>query len=410
MTNREATAPSPRFPWRLILALGCGQIVSWGILFYAFALLAPRILAETGWSRTLVFGGFSLALLVQGLASPAIGRHIDRHGGRGVLVLGPVIGALGLVGLALSTHPLAFLASLALMGLGMAGSLYDPAFASVARAYGQGARRLISTLTLLGGLASTAAWPLTRLMLERTDWRMTTLVMAGLLVLAASPLNALALSRRASSQPAGTPVGAPAAGDDASEPVAADRRLFFLGLFALVIAAHGFITSALSVHLIAMLDSLGLSEGEAVLAGMLIGPAQVLARLIEMAFAARIPALALGLIATGLMPLAFLVVLTLGLGPAVAALFALVYGASNGLVTIARGVVPLALFGRRNIGRTLGLLAAPALAVKAAAPTLMALMVVIWGWPTTLVICAALALLAFGAMAAITLHLRARTP
>jgi hypothetical protein len=141
---------------------------------------------------------------------------------------------------------------------------------------------------------------------------------------------------------------------------------------------------------------------------MLIGPAQVLARLIEMAFAARIPALALGLIATGLMPLAFLVVLTLGLGPAVAALFALVYGASNGLVTIARGVVPLALFGRRNIGRTLGLLAAPALAVKAAAPTLMALMVVIWGWPTTLVICAALALLAFGAMFAIVLCLRAR--
>jgi hypothetical protein len=416
----------PPFPWRLILALGCGQIVSWGIQFYAFALLAPRIMAEMGWSKALVFGGFSLALLVQGLVSPAIGRQIDRHGGRGVLVIGPIVGALGVAGLALSSHPVAFLASLAVMGLGMGASLYDPVFATLGRTYGQSARRLISTLTLLGGLASTVAWPLTRLALEQTDWRTATLVMAALLVLVASPLNALALATpapRASAPKTPAPktsapktsapetsAPAPAPDDDASEPVAADRRLLFLGLFALVIAAHGFITSALSVHLIAMLDQLGLSEREAVAAGMLIGPSQVLARLIEMAFAARIPALALGLIATGLMPLAFLIVMTLGLGPLVAALFALVYGASNGLVTIMRGVVPLALFGRRDIGRTLGLLAAPALAVKAAAPTLMALMVVGWGWSATLAICAGLALLAFAAMLAITLRLRARTP
>jgi MFS family permease len=407
MTTDRMGRPRSPFPWRLVMALGCGQIVSWAILFYAFALLAPRIMAETGWSKTLVFGGFSLALLVQGLASPAVGRHIDRHGGRLVLVLGPVVGALGLTGLALSTGPVGFLASMAVMGLGMSASLYDPAFATIARAHGQGARRIISTLTLLGGLASTVSWPLTRLALEQLDWRTAALGMAGLLVLLGSPLNALALA-----VPAKAP-GAPPAPeiqphDDPSEPIAADRRLFFLGLFALVIAAHGFITSALSVHLIAMLDQLGLSEREAVAAGMLIGPAQVLARLAEMAFAARIPALALGLIATGLMPLAFLVVTTLGLDPVVAGLFALIYGASNGLVTIARGVVPLALFGRRNIGRTLGLLAAPALAVKAAAPTLMALMVIGWGWSATLVICAALALLAFGAMIAIAVRLRAR--
>ena len=119
MTGGSSPDNRPDFPWRLILALGFGQILSWAVLFYAFALLAPRIIAETGWPKTLVFGGFSLALLVQGLVSPAIGRHVDRHGGRVVLVSGPIIGALGVTGLALSQHPLAFLASLTVMGVAM---------------------------------------------------------------------------------------------------------------------------------------------------------------------------------------------------------------------------------------------------------------------------------------------------
>lgn len=414
--------PIPAPPvWQVVTWLGTGQIVVWGILFYAFALLAPRIAAETGWSAPLVHGGFSLALLVTGLASPRVGRLVDAGHGRLVLTGGPVIGALALIGLASATSPAAYLAAMAGLGLAMAGSLYDPAFALLGRLYGRDARRAISAVTLFGGFASTLAWPLTQALLDAgMDWRGIAWIYAAALVLIAAPLHAAAARHAGSSPPIVThdatgspsdqdaflPGNAPqsaAAQPDARQPHPPPPACAgaILILFGTMIALHGLVTSALSVHVVAALDTLGLTAREAVIAGMLIGPAQVLARLVEMLAGRALPALALGLIAAGLLPLAFAVLAALGTGLPAAMTFALVYGASNGLITIARGVVPLALFGPVGLGRRLGRIAGPALVMKAAAPAAFAALAATAGMPVTLAACAVAGLLSLVAMAGV---------
>jgi len=157
-----------------------------------------------------------------------------------------------------------------------------------------------------------------------------------------------------------------------SVPILNSPEWLAMTLFATVIMMHGFVTSAFSVHLVHVLDTLGLGESTAVLAGSLVGPAQVLARLAEMLWGKRIPALILGVFSVMLLPIAFGLLLGLPTGLMNALLFGLFYGASNGLVTIVRGIVPLALFGPHGYGRRLGMISAPSLAVKAASPMVVA--------------------------------------
>src|SRR5262245_10796053 len=144
---------------------------------------------------TLAMGGFSLALLCAGVVSPQVGRLIDRYGGHRVMPFGSLIGALGLVLLVYSDHPAAYLAVWIVLGVAIAGSLYDPAFATLGRIFGTAARRPITALTLAGGFASTVSWPATRVLLDTIGWRNTYLVYAGLLALVAAPLHAFALPR-----------------------------------------------------------------------------------------------------------------------------------------------------------------------------------------------------------------------
>ncbi len=389
---------------RIVTLIGLAQIVTFGILFYAFALLAPRILAETGWEPGLVYGGFSLAMVTAGLVAPAVGALIDRNHGRTILMVGPVIGAAGLALLAISHSPAVYLASFVVVGLGMATSLYDPAFATIGRRLGLRARRAISAVTLLGGFASTVFWPLTRALLTDMDWRMVAFLYAGLLIVIAVPLHGLAFQ--------GRPVPLPADPDDAAQPAirpldppASYRTLI---LFAVVVASHGFVTSAMSVHLIPLLGGLGISERDAVIAGMLIGPAQVAARTLEMLAGRSLAPMALGFVAVGTLPLAFLLLMLLGATPVTALAFALVYGASNGLVTIMRGVVPLYLFGAARIGRMLGWIASPALLVKALAPATFAAFLADFSAPAGVRASALIGMLAVAAL--VIIAIRARRP
>ncbi|WP_460448636.1 MFS transporter [Alsobacter sp. SYSU BS001988] len=393
-------APTPdRTVARALAVLGVTQIAAWGSLFYAMALVGPRIRLETGWSDTLVFGGFSVALVTSGLAAPLAGRLIDRHGGRPVLTAGSLLGAAGLALLATSHGAAWYLAAWAVIGVAMAGALYDPAFATLAQLAGPRTRTAISLLTLAGGFASTVSWPLTLWMLGRLDWRDVLLVHAAGQALLCAPLHAFALPTRprAGDAPA---AASPRPLSGAARPSTRRAGLDWtaLGLFALVVAAHGFVTSALSVHLVRLLDMLGLSEGQAVIAGVFIGPAQVGARLLELLFGSRLSALGLGVVATAMLPFAFALLYGAEPSTAVAILFALIYGASNGLITIARGVVPLALFSRDRYGEVLGLIAAPALATKSAAPIVFAAFMIGWGANGTVALCGALGILAAGAM------------
>jgi MFS family permease len=402
-----STSPLSASLIRALLVLGVTMILDWGILYYSLALLAPRIVADTGWPETMVFGGFSMALLTSGLFAPLSGRSVDRHGGRPVLTLGVLVGALGFGILAsCQSLPVYFLAW-ALIGAGMAGCLYDPAFATIAQLAGAGTRRAISLLTLAGGFASTAAWPATLWLLQRFDWRDVAFLYTGVLILVCAPLHAFVLPRSIAHIRSHSDLSPSASGEQAQSPPRRDPTA--LVLFALVIAGHGFVTSALSVHLVHTLDLLGISEEQAVLAGSLVGPAQVGARLIEMLFGKRLSALALGIISTGLLPLSFAIILALEVSTASALIFGLVYGASNGLVTIARGVVPYALFGPEGYGRTLGLISGPALATKAAAPMAFAWMMGHLGAMTTLGISCAIAASAFALMTCLAWLYRNRT-
>ena len=356
---------------RCLAVLSVTQTINWAFLFYAFALWAPRILKETGWSETLVFGGFSVALLATGLCSPYAGKSVDRYGGRPVLTIGTLVGAAGLVVLAQATTPATYLLAWGVIGAGMAGALYDPAFATLAQVAGPHTRRAISTLTLAGGFASTLSWPLTMWLLTSHDWRQIAMLYAVILVLVCAPLHAFLLPKASERQAPPAPASTDRTGTTAA-PILNSPEWLVMMLFATVIMLHGFVTSAFSVHMVHVLDTLGLGEKTAVLAGSLVGPAQVLARLVEMLLGKRIPALILGVFSVMLLPVAFGLLIGLPTGFMSALLFGLFYGASNGLVTIIRGIIPLALFGPHGYGRRLGMISAPSLAIKAGSPMVFA--------------------------------------
>src|SRR5215218_2551361 len=206
-------------PWRAVPVLGITQILAWGTIFYSPVLTAPLIAAERGWSLTFTMGGFSVGLLVAGVVSPFIGRSIDRYGGHIVMTCGSLIGGLGLAGLALASEPIVYLLIWMLLGVGLAGSLYDPAFATLGRIFGAAARRPITILTLAGGFASTVGWPATHFLIGHVGWRGAYLIYAALLAGIAAPLHAFALPRSRATHdvlahhtPAESPVLLPASG------------------------------------------------------------------------------------------------------------------------------------------------------------------------------------------------------
>ena len=356
-------------PWRAVPVLGVTQILSWGTIFYTPVLIVPLIAAEHGWSISFAMGGFSIGLLVAGLVAPYVGRSIDRFGGHVVMTLGSLTGALGLFLIGSATHPIAYYAVWMVLGVAMAANLYDAAFSTLGRIFGIGARRPITALTLAGGFASTVSWPVTHVLLERVDWRGTYLIYAVLLACVAAPLHALALPRTRYQSDADL-------SDSGSAPV---KVLPAYGLpFILVAAAfasYAFVPSGLSAHLLAIFAREGIDPATVVWIGALFGPAQVGARLIEFAFGRNLHPLWIARFALTTFLCAFTMLVLLGVSTATAAAFALMFGGANGLITITRGAVPLALFGASGYGRLMGRLAGPFLLVQAAAPFIMAFMI-----------------------------------
>ncbi|RAI41429.1 MFS transporter [Rhodoplanes roseus] len=384
-----------RGPWRALPVLGVTQVLAWGALFYPPVLTVPLIAAERGWSLSFTMGGFSAALLAAGLVAPLVGRLIDRRGGHVAMTAGSLSGALGLVLLAVATHPAAYLGAWVVIGVAMAASLYDPAFATLGRLFGAAARRPITLLTFVGGLASTVSWPATRALCDGLGWQGCCLVYAALLALVAAPLHAFALPRKPADPPPAPPPGA--AAPAAVVPPHGKTFLLVMAGFA----AYAFVPSALSAHLIAMLQRGGIDAATAVTIGMLFGPCQVLARVTEFAFGSREHPLHLARFAIALMVAAFALLGSAGVSVAAAAAFYVMFGACNGLVTIARGTLPLALFGPHGFGAVVGRLAAPWLAMQAAAPLVLALTVERASDTAALALAAAFAAVSLGCFLAI---------
>lgn len=375
-------------PWRAVPVLGITQILAWGAVFYPPVLTVPLIAADRGFSVTFAMGGFSAGLLAAGFVAPTVGSLIDRYGGHRVMPFGSLAGAAGLVALTFASHPAAYVAVWILLGFAMAASLYDPAFATLGRIFGARARQPITVLTLAGGFASTVSWPVTFALLKPLGWQGTYLIYAAVLALVAAPLHAFALPRtRASIDVA--PV-------DATAPVPAVRPASGAAFMLLVAAfsAYAFIPSGLSAHLLAILQRAGIDAGTVVFIGTLFGPSQVAARLCEFIFARNIHPLVMVRFAIGILVVAFALLWFFGISAPVAIMFSIMFGAANGLVTIARGAVPLALFGPAGYGRIVGRIARPSLIITAVAPLVMAFVAERASDPVALAVTAAFAALA----------------
>ncbi len=379
MTNNAVSDPSTPANRRVIVgALGLFQILAWGSTYYLLAVLAKPIAADTGWPLTWIVGAMSLGMLTSGVVAPRIGRVIDRNGGRNVLTASALLFALGLTLLAMSPHLAVFVAGWIVIGLGMASGLYDAVFSTLGRLYGDTARGPITAITLFGGLASTTCWPLTAYLAETQGWRGACLVYAGLHLALACPAYLLLLPREAMREAPTTAAN--------GEPSAPAAPLLFL-LLAVNGALTALITSVTSVHLLTILQMRDLTLAAAVALGALVGPAQVAARIVEMVIGRYhhpiwTLAASAGFIALGLT--------LLWLGTPIIALALMIYGAGIGIHSIARGTVPLALFGASGYATLMGRLARPALIAGAAAPTAGALVLESWGSDATLATLAAL--------------------
>ncbi|MDF3906238.1 MFS transporter [Paracoccus sp. AS002] len=375
-----ADAPGAR-RWPVISALGIVQIFAWGSSYYLLAVFAGPIAAETGWPLSWVVGGLSLGLFVAGMASPRVGEAIRRHGGRPVLALSSILLAAGLLIFATAPVLPVFVAGWIVLGIGMGAGLYDAAFATLGGIYGRKARSAITTLTLWGGFASTVCWPLSALFIEHLGWRWSCVAYALIQLGLCLPLILFVLP--------GNGRAAPAAADRQSTiRLSGPERRAYLTMMAIMVLA-GLSVTIVSVHLLTMLQGRSLSLAEAVALGALIGPAQVTARLIEMAGGGRHHPIwtlagAVGLSAVGL------VMLALGLPLVGAAIF--LYAAGNGIFSIAKGALPLALFGADRYAPIMGRLARPSLIAQAIAPTLGAILLSAAGTDWTLNVLATLAL------------------
>nr|MBF0685826.1 MFS transporter [Pseudomonas sp.] len=363
-------------PVLLISVIGLTQILAWGSTFYLPAVLATPIALDSGWPLGGVVAGLSWGLLVAGFNAPRAGRLIDRFGGRPVLATSSLLLAAGLAVMGMAPNLLVYFLAWTILGAGMASGLYDAAFSTLGRLFGEDSRTAMTGVTLMGGFASTVAWPALTGLEAELGWRNTCLVMAGVHLSVGLPLYLLFIPReqqRGQVEPT----------KKSEQPADAlnEARYLFL-LVAVLFTLQSSVMSSLSVHLLDALRQLGFAASVALTVGMIIGPSQVVARLLEFSLWRTLhPTWS----ARGAVFLCFLgLALLIPAQPALAFFAMALYGAGNGLLTIVRGTLPMALFGPQGYGARMGLLARPMLFAQATAPLLMAIVLSDLG-PTMLI-------------------------
>ena len=351
----------------VVARLGTAQTLAWASSYYLPAMLATAMAADLGVSVTTVFAAFSFALIVSAVFGRWAGQLIDRHGGRPVLIGTNLLFAAGLLALAVAQGPVLLFLAWGLIGVAMAAGLYDAAFATLVRLYGHDARSSITGITLIAGFASTVGWPLTAWLELELGWRGACLCWAGLHLLLGLPLNA-SLPRSAAA-PGVSPV--PAVSPTAAPTAAPGATFWPTVLLSLVFAVTWFTSTAMAAHLPRLLQSHGLTLAAALALAALVGPAQVAARLLEFGFLRKVHPLLSAQMATAAHPVGAVLLMVVG-GPA-ALLFTVLHGAGNGILTIAKGTLPLVIFGPKGYGARQGLLMVPARVAQAFAPLVFGL-------------------------------------
>ena len=356
-------AGSRRSTPSVVVALGTAQTIAWASTYYLPAVLATPMARDVGVSPVAVFAAFSAAMVLSAVLGPFGGALIDRRGGRGVLVASNLIFACGLSVLAVAQSSAVLFAGWLVIGLGMAVGLYKSAFATLAGIYGRTARSPITGITLIAGFASTVGWPLSAFLEARWGWRTACLGWAALHVTVALPLNAWLPTAVKSSL---EPQKSEAASTLSTRTPPLPSSPWVMPLLGFVFGVTWFTSTAMAAHLPRLLEAAGASAAVAVAAGALIGPAQVGARVLEYSFLQKFHPLLSTRLATLAHPLGALLLIVVG-GPA-AFMFAVLHGAGNGILTISKGTLPLALFGPAGFGLRQGLLSGPGRAAQAVAP------------------------------------------
>ncbi len=358
----------------VVLRLGITQTLAWASSYYLPALIARPMASDLDFPITNVFGAFTLALVISAIVGPRAGRAIDNHGGRVVLIATNMIFALGLIALAISQTQWHVWLAWCLIGVAMGSGLYDAAFATLVRLYPQGARNAITGITLIAGFASTIGWPLTAWWIDELGWRGACLSWAALHIVVGWPLHRLLPAEQAKTKPdAEEPAitQAPTKSVIVNQQYTPQNSISLSIAMASVFAITWFTSTAMAAHLPALLQAQGMSEAAALGVAMLVGPAQVAGRLLEFGFLQRLhPLLSARLAAAG-HPLGVTALLLLG--PTTSWLFTSLHGAGNGILTIAKGTLPLAVFGAAGYGERQGWLMAPARLAQALAPLLFGL-------------------------------------
>lgn len=398
----------PQGGWALVVVLALCQLVSWGSIYYGFALFVAPMEAELGWSRSSINGALSVGLVVSGGCAYAMGRWIDRRGGHALMTAGSAAaGVLLLVWSALDDLMLFYLVWIA-MGIAMAAMLYQALFAVLTRTFHVTYRARITVVTLFGGLASTVFIPLTQVLIEEFGWRQALVVLAALQLLVCLPVHGFGLRDRAGAGRSGAG-GLPSAG--AVGHAVRSRVFWFL---ALCFVATSMINAIFSFHMVPILVERGFAMINVVGAIAVMGPSQVVGRLLLFGLGRRVSPVTAGRIALGLQPVAVLVLALLPTSLAGIYAFAILYGLVNGTMTIVRATAIPDLLGRAGYGAISGLLALPPTAVHAATPLVAALVwarfggydVVVW----SMVVAAFIAVFAFSAAAWASHVARQRTP
>jgi MFS family permease len=382
------TEAAPAGATRVVVALGITQTLAWASSYYIPAVLAVPMAKSLGLASSWVFGAFSAALILSAVIAPWVGRAIDRRGGRVVLTVSNVVLALGLALLAAAQGPVLLTLGWLVMGVGISMGLYDAAFATLAGLYGRAARGPITGITLIAGFASTVGWPVSAVLEELVGWRGACLAWAGLHLVLGLPLNRFLVP--AAPPPAKAATAAATAADGPPPP------RFAMPLLAVVFATTWFVAGALAAQLPVLLQAASASASAAIAAGALIGPAQVGARILEFSFLRRFHPLMSARLATLCHPMG--AVLLAMVGAPAAAIFVVAHGMGNGVLTIAKGTLPLAVFGPVGYGERTGLISAPARLLQATAPFLFGLVLENGGADAALALTSGCCLLAFGAL------------
>jgi MFS family permease len=362
----------------LISVMGLAQILAWSSTYYLPAVLVTPISSDTEWSITSVVIGLSVALLVAGVASPKVGRTIDKHGGRATLASSSVLMSLGLLIMGSAQHLAIYYLAWCIIGVGMATGLYDAAFATLGRLLGERAKSSISGLTLLGGFASTIGWPLLTILENELGWRGACFVLAGIHLMIGLPIYLIFIPKVAAN-PAANSVVMPS--ERPNLPVG-HHHLFLL--VSLLLTLLSLVTSSISVHLLDTLKLLGIATATALAIGMVIGPAQVIGRIGEFTLGKNShPTLSTRL---GIILCLSGIALLLTAQPLLAFIAIALYGAGNGILTITRGTLPLVLFGSDGYGARMGLLARPMLIAQSIGPIAAAICLDVYGANTLLLL------------------------